>query len=446
MPYFHYAQLQKIDFKTAFNSVDFRAIDESSTEYLASKLSQLSSHREPAMLTQKAQKTWLVYQWLAQQDVLPSDYDLLWIGGSKFLAPVQQAIQLYHLKPVKIVITGGIGRDTAKFRALTMDGKSKQELEHVLDGLYQMKNNGPDGNARMWAYIGKKFHIVRGRDDEIIRQRAEGILKPGHTEWRAFYKMLNSGKSGIDQELESMDKERITIEEYMIDQLIDPSTRLEALVPEALGQYAILLANGVKDEDILLEAQSTTGLENVTFGAKVLNENHITPANIVSIHYDEVQRRTRAAYERQLPGNLNGWDSRQNHVYAYAPRALTKDDLARMPEDELDALRRSMINEINRFPGLFENGSIFKINVPDNIQSAADNASTSIAKPNQKGGIDFTPDKISLEIKNAGRAIQLHMDPAMLHRLQSVRGFVPVVIGFQPLKSLYEFLQTPELK
>jgi len=415
---------------------------------------QVSQNFDAAMTqAEQVKNIWSIYKWLAQRDRLPDDYNLLWIGGSKFFPPIQQVIQLYQEKPVKIMIAGGIGRDTAKFNALGLDWEAREELVKILDSLAKIKET--EGSDRLWEYIGKKFHIQRGRDNQIIRERQTGTLQPGHLEWRAFYKMLNGNNPDIEKELAEMDREHITIEEHLINQLIDHKTRNDALVPEALTYYAILIANGVKDEDIFVDAQSTTGLENVTYGAKVLNENHFIPTNIISIHYDDVQRRTRAALEQQLPAHLNHWFPHQNHVYAYAPRVFKFEDLEAMPNAQLNALQQSLVVEVNKLPGLFENGSIVKIDVPADIEEAKAtldsamtvNSTRILSRVNHKmstvlfnghstpGGIDLNAKNMSLDI--TGNGIEMKFDPAMVaeFRRGNFSGIVANIIRITPIKS-----------
>ena len=56
------------------------------------------------------------------------------------------------------------------------------------------------------------------------------------------------------------------------------------------------------------------------------------------------------------------------------------------------------------------------------------------------GGIDLNSDKMNLQLKNNGSKIQLHIDPAMLRKLQDVRGFIPIIINIQPLVDLQMLL------
>ena len=58
----------------------------------------------------------------------------------------------------------------------------------------------------------------------------------------------------------------------------------------------------------------------------------------------------------------------------------------------------------------------------------------------KEGGVDFTADKIKLQVQNSGVGIKFYLDPAQLEQLQNAPGFVPVIINIQPLKSLQEFL------
>jgi len=56
------------------------------------------------------------------------------------------------------------------------------------------------------------------------------------------------------------------------------------------------------------------------------------------------------------------------------------------------------------------------------------------------GGIDLTPANMNLQTQNNGGEIKFHVDPAMLQRLQSASGFVPVNINIQPLTNIKTFL------
>ena len=58
------------------------------------------------------------------------------------------------------------------------------------------------------------------------------------------------------------------------------------------------------------------------------------------------------------------------------------------------------------------------------------------------GGIDFTVGRTPLEIRNPGKSIKFRINPAMLAKLQAAPGFVPIIIDYEPLISLKEFLVT----
>ncbi|MBF0485880.1 MAG: hypothetical protein HQL16_05125 [Candidatus Omnitrophica bacterium] len=57
-----------------------------------------------------------------------------------------------------------------------------------------------------------------------------------------------------------------------------------------------------------------------------------------------------------------------------------------------------------------------------------------------KGGIDFNSSRMTLETQGSAGAMAFNIDPAIMEELRSAPGFVPVVIGIQPLNSLSEFL------
>ncbi|MBF0490336.1 MAG: hypothetical protein HQL15_06900, partial [Candidatus Omnitrophica bacterium] len=67
-------------------------------------------------------------------------------------------------------------------------------------------------------------------------------------------------------------------------------------------------------------------------------------------------------------------------------------------------------------------------------KSAGDKAITST------GGIDFTPDKMNLQVQNIGGKIKVTVDPAMLAQLQNTPGFSPYVVSVEPLNDLRGFL------
>ncbi len=62
------------------------------------------------------------------------------------------------------------------------------------------------------------------------------------------------------------------------------------------------------------------------------------------------------------------------------------------------------------------------------------------ASTNEVGGIDFKPNQINLESRNAGQEIKFKSDPAMLEQLRNAPGFEPVIINIQPMRDLELFL------
>jgi hypothetical protein len=59
------------------------------------------------------------------------------------------------------------------------------------------------------------------------------------------------------------------------------------------------------------------------------------------------------------------------------------------------------------------------------------------------GGIDLTPDKMPLEVKQKGEGIQFKIDPAQIEQMKNSSGLTPVIINILPLKNLHEFLNLP---
>ncbi len=62
----------------------------------------------------------------------------------------------------------------------------------------------------------------------------------------------------------------------------------------------------------------------------------------------------------------------------------------------------------------------------------------SMASP---GGIDLTPVKLPLDIKDSGSAIKFKLDPAMLRQLNDALGFEPVILRIQPMADVRVFFQ-----
>ena len=62
----------------------------------------------------------------------------------------------------------------------------------------------------------------------------------------------------------------------------------------------------------------------------------------------------------------------------------------------------------------------------------------------QKGGIDFNPSNLDLEVQNEGGSLKFEINPAQLQQLQNAPGFVPVIINIQPLQNLQLFLGVKE--
>ncbi|MBF0490100.1 MAG: hypothetical protein HQL15_05705, partial [Candidatus Omnitrophica bacterium] len=407
----------------------------------------------------KIRNIYKILQWLAQRDDLPQDYNLIWIMGSRFLAPVEQGLKLYNRsKPMKskIIITGGIGRDSTSMRKLNLAPKVQSVLNDILDEMLSIKEH--HGINDMWDKLGRGFHIRRGRDAEIIDQRQRNVLEPGHMEWIGFYKTFLSANNIVDPQLEHVGHPgEITIEEHMINRLIDPSTREDSLVPEALVYYAQLISEGVDPADIVIDAQSTTGLENVTYGAQVLNDQKILPKNIVLVQIDDIQRRAKAALQKQLPKYLVQSNGQPFAIYSYAPRVHSLEDLGKMSDVQLNDIQQRVVGELTKFASFYANGSIVQVEIPQDILQASDalktnsamvingnNAQTAPKKDQAMtgpGGIDLTSDK-AMQVQSSGEGIQFHIDSAQLAQLQNASGFSPIIVSMQRITDIKGFLMS----
>ena len=51
---------------------------------------------------------------------------------------------------------------------------------------------------------------------------------------------------------------------------------------------------------------------------------------------------------------------------------------------------------------------------------------------------------MNLQIKNNGKGIKFHLDPAQLAQFQNAPGFIPVIIHIQPMTNLRTFLGLKE--
>jgi predicted unusual protein kinase regulating ubiquinone biosynthesis (AarF/ABC1/UbiB family) len=74
----------------------------------------------------------------------------------------------------------------------------------------------------------------------------------------------------------------------------------------------------------------------------------------------------------------------------------------------------------------------------------ADHAQNEVLKQDgtigKKGGIDFNPEEMHLQVQNNGGAIKFNLDPSMIQQLQNAPGFSPIIIDMQPLNSVQMFL------
>jgi len=56
------------------------------------------------------------------------------------------------------------------------------------------------------------------------------------------------------------------------------------------------------------------------------------------------------------------------------------------------------------------------------------------------GGIDLNPEKLRFDSEGDQNDINFDIDPAQLQQMQNATGFLPVIIGIQPINSLNGFL------
>ncbi|MBF0569797.1 MAG: (d)CMP kinase, partial [Candidatus Omnitrophica bacterium] len=252
---------------------------------------QQNTEREQKALERIRANIATILDWSAERQVLPRKFNLLWVCGSPDVQTARSAVKVWQKSTsATVLVTGGTGKGNGfsiKDKRAFLTDREYQELTGLLQELEQKKSN-----RGFWAMMEKRFGIVRGRDKvkEVKREapRLETLLT-GHEKNAKFH------------ELYRIDPEK-TIEERVVLRLLDPATREDALLPEAIFYYAVLRANGVPAGKIIVEPLSTTTRENIDFGRHMLALNGVHPETIVLMQQAYNQRRAMATFAGQLPG------------------------------------------------------------------------------------------------------------------------------------------------
>jgi len=406
----------------------------------------------------------ILINWLAERDELPEDYNLVWLAGSKFLSSAQEAVDLYHQKQTKIIITGGIGKDSSTILDLKENfGLTKEvegKLTQLLDALAVMREQ--QGEMVMWKAIERRFNIRLGRDKRLAQKKKDGTLVPGHLEWLSFYRVFAEQKGGTDPILDIVNQEgEITSEEYILNRLLNKETRDRTLIPEALVYYAYLLSRGVAEEDIYVDAQSTNALENVFYGASILQrEQDFEAQNIVAVQFPETARRIKATLKKQisLQGNYHRWDKDQYQIFMRAPQVYSDGKvLGRLGLEELEVMKQYVTGEVERFPLYYDSGSIVKVEIPEDVMiaynqltqedaaetgefktkkrdqiSGPDQAVIATAEISPVGGIDFNPVFLDLQFRRDSNGFLLPATQQPIYNMK-IEGIFPVIINVLPV-------------
>ena len=376
--------------------------------------------------------------WLAEREEPGDNFNFVFVMGSKYYPPIQRAAEIWQQNKVKIIVAGGIGRETATLRQLKerfgLSAEAEGEINRILDRLMEIRQN--QGEEEMWKEINRKFHIFSGRDREKIRLRAARQLEEAQLDWIRFL-----GPYLSEQEKQSIESGQITTEEVVINRLLDEESRYDILIPEGIVYYANLLADGVAESDILVDAQSTTGPENIIYGAQVMQEAGFSPRNGILIQDSYMQRRAKATFLKQFPRYFSDW-AEDNEIASYAPYLYTRESLEEMTSDVFNLNLSLALAEIEKLPLYYENGSIERVDVPTQVMAVYDTLQSIIAEEvdtmdgdnvsSAVGGINLDPRFLDLQIKRDGMGIPLPVTRQPIYNIQ-IEGILPVIINIAPV-------------
>ncbi|MFH0753207.1 MAG: hypothetical protein V2A70_01425 [Candidatus Omnitrophota bacterium] len=140
-------------------------------------------------------------------------------------------------------------------------------------------------------------------------------------------------------------------------------------------------------------------------------------------------------------------------VEAGATSEFSKENLARIVDNQLerDRMAQNALNVVERH----RQESLFKArefvlrligHMPQlrmrftRLQESKVQARGDIDSAQLKGGIDLNPSQFDLKTNLDVSSLGLHVDPAMIARLQHASGMTPVIVTISPLESLQKFL------
>ncbi len=285
-----------------------------------------------------------ILKWLVERQAIPDDYDLLWVMGSKFTRVAEEAAQQWHKKHTNVLITGGVGRETASMDDLIRQGwlpdGTLTRLNVIFDRLAKIKKT--KGNEALWKEIEKLFNIYRGRD----REKLDNPYRDSEQKtWQQSYQGAFTARK-----VEAIMSGIVTIEEVVVDKLLDKDTRYKTLLPEGILYYAVLEVLGVDPHSIYVDAQSTTSVENIIYGAGILKKDNLRPKTVLLFQEPYIQRRAKATFKKQMPKYYPEWNKPGHCVISYAPYLYEGERaLALMTDEELTHMAELAKGEIRRF-------------------------------------------------------------------------------------------------
>ena len=362
--------------------------------------------------------------------MLPDDYNLVFLLGSKSYNPVQQAVDLWQERRTKILVAGGIGWQSATLRQLVdengLSKKAEDEINRILDGLSATRQAA--GEQAFWAEVADRFHIKVGLDQEKINLRAQGQLHASRLDWLRFYRPHLTA-----EDIQRIESGEIPIEEFVFDRLLDPATRYDILIPEGMVYAAILMSEGVDPDDIYVDAQSTSHPENITYGAEVLLKENFAAKNIVLIQEAFMQKRAKATFLKQFPAAYSEDWGKDSHVYSLAASRYDESDLAQMTAPAVLDLLNNALAEVRKFPEYYANGSLARVDIPADIQGAYDRLQTAWQEFQMSSPVDLDRRSLAARyegIRDAASAVEtINTGPSPKDLADGGRGHLASVIS-----------------
>ncbi|MDD5021614.1 MAG: ElyC/SanA/YdcF family protein [Endomicrobiaceae bacterium] len=342
-------------------------------------------------------------QWLSERNSNKDkvkNADAILLLGTKYPKVAIGAAEAYKNNRRPIFILAGVGRETGtlydmkKGKNTRLDKKADKEqyaLYVKLVGEIKKDENGQekiiDGTidtrldnlaelfakdpAKFWDTLETVYGISRDKKiekeqavarkilalkaagktaDEIFKEIEKETVAKGDEEktWTQFY--FRNGAL-TDANLEAIASGKETVVEIVIAKLLDRKTRNKILIPEAFLYYEILVAMGVPEEDIKVDAQSTTTVENMIYGVDLMQQYiEKNPGsqlrNLLVMQEPYLQRRARLTVAQQLPEK---WEQKTGQVWtgeiiSYAPYAYQKG----YAESGTDKYNNELTNEMRK--------------------------------------------------------------------------------------------------